>query len=279
MTNRMPAVLFVAEGNIADNLFQYFAAEIVKKIYEYDEVKLTFQVDLEANMFVDNEKFKMMVARYMQGDTIPIDATRNILLMGSFQRSEIFEYERDHLLSLFRADNESYVNRTVQIKNIVNYQSKLSVQPQETDLTLHIRLGDSPLYDPEYLTTLIKSIPHQRLLIVHQGTWEGEYKHAFDELNPTWIHGTVGDDFDFLMRSHHCITTSPFSWMAAFLGQGKEIHIPYNDFYGGKEGSNQNLDEFNMNCKVYYDAVYWTPTSKGTPANPESSSKDATESA
>ena len=125
MTNRMPAVLFVAEGNIADNLFQYFAAEIVKKIYEYDEVKLTFQVDLEANMFVDNEKFKMMVARYMQGDTIPIDTTRPILLMGSFQRSEIFEYERDHLLSLFRADNESYVNRTVQIKNIVNYKTKL----------------------------------------------------------------------------------------------------------------------------------------------------------
>lgn len=277
----MPSVLFVAEGHIADNLFQYFSAEIVKKIYGYDEVKLTFQVDLEANMFVDNEKFKMMVARYMQGDTIPIDTTRNILLMGSFQRSEIFEYERDHLLSLFHKDNETYVNRTVRVKNIVNYQSKLNVQPQDTDLTLYIRLSDSPLYDPAYLTTLIKSIPHQRLFIVHQGTTEGEteYKQPFDELHPTWIHGTVGDDFDFLMRSQHCITTSPFSWMAAFLGQGKEIHIPYNDFYGGKEGNHQNLDEFNMNCKVYYDAVYWTPTSKETPANLESSSKDGTESA
>lgn len=159
----MPAVLFVAEGNIADNLFQYFAAEIVKKIYGYDEVKLTFQVDLEANMFMDNEKFKMMVARYMQGDPIPIDTTRPILLMGSFQRSEIFEYERDYVLSLFHKDNQSYVNRTVQIKNIVNYQSKLAIQPQETDLTLHIRLGDSPLYDPEYLTSLIKSIPHHNI--------------------------------------------------------------------------------------------------------------------
>jgi hypothetical protein len=49
--------------------------------------------------------------------------------------------------------------------------------------------------------------------------------------------------------------------MAAFLGDPKEVHIPYNTYYGGFEGFEQSLAEFDdTTCKMYYDVNYWIPT-------------------
>lgn len=274
-------VSFTAEGPLGDNLFQYFAAEIIKKIYGYDEVQLTLHINLEFNLVIDDEKFKTIVTRYMEGDLVPLDTTRNILLMGFFQRSEIFEFEREHLLSLFHKDNEHYINRNVRIKNIVTYRPKQLVEIKEDDLTLHLPWNTvrAQLYDPEFLKGIIKSIPYQRLFIVHDGeVEEREYHRHFDELHPTWIHGNLGDDVDFLMRSSRLITSaSPLSWMAAFLGNAKHVYLPYNHHYGGKDGHGQNLAEFNSSCIVYHDTVYWTPISKDTPANPEPSSTGTSE--
>jgi hypothetical protein len=55
------------------------------------------------------------------------------------------------------------------------------------------------------------------------------------------------------------------SWLAAYLGNAEEVHIPYNSFYGGAEGYEQNLADFNEKCKVYRDLTYWTPTTPFTP--------------
>lgn len=274
-----PTVYFFTEGQLGNNLFQYFAAELIKKIYGYEEAKITLTINLEFNLVIDDEKFKTIITRYMEGNPVPLDTTRDILLMGFFQRSEIFEYERDYLLSLWNSDNTHYVNRNVQIKNIVNYQTKHTMEPTPRDLTLHLRLGDfattgvltqnaptSQIYDPAYLKALIQSIPHERLFIVHQKPkedWEKEYEQHFDELNPIWIHGNLGDDFDFLMRSPTLITSaSTLCWMAAFLGKGTSIHIPYNHAHGGKEGTGQNLDEYSLDCKVYYDVPTYTNACK-----------------
>jgi hypothetical protein len=52
------------------------------------------------------------------------------------------------------------------------------------------------------------------------------------------------------------------AWMAAFLGEGTQIHIPYNTYYGGFEGYEQSLAEFDdEKCKMYYDVEYWLPKS------------------
>ena len=271
-------VSFTAEGPLGNNLFQYFAAEIIKKIYGYDEVQLTLPINLEFNLVIDDEKFKTIVTRYMEGDVVPLDTSRNILLMGFFQRSEILEFEREYLRSLFHKDNEHYINRTVRIKNIVQYVSKHTVQPQGDELTLHLSSNTGQLYDPAFLKGIIKSIPHTRLFIVHEDDHR-EYHRHFDELGATWIHGSLGDDIDFLMRSPRIITSaSPVSWMAAFLGHAQHIYIPYNHHYGVKDGHGQSLAEYSPACIVYYDTAYWT-TEKETPANPEPSATDASETA
>jgi hypothetical protein len=267
----MKTVYFYIQGQFGNNLFQYFAAEIIKKIYNYDEVKPTFHINLEFNTVVDDVTFKDIITKHINGDKYELNTRRDILMMGFFQRSEIFKFERDHILSLFNADNNNHISNRIQIGNIVKYKTKLTIEPTENDLTLHIRCGDfwdheknrSQIYHPDTLKRIIQQIKYDKLYIVASPPtfdWEKTYYAQFDELNPIWINGNLGDDFDFLMRSKKLLTSaSTYAWMAAYLGNADEIHIPYNSYYGGSEGTEQSLAEFNDKCHVYYDVDYWLP--------------------
>jgi hypothetical protein len=268
----MRTVYFFIQGQFGNNLFQYFAAEIIRKIYGYDEVKPTFTLNLEFNNVIDDVKFKQIITRYMNGDHVELDGRRDILLLGYFQRSEILKFERNYVRNLFRAENMNHISNRIQIGNIVKYVSKHTEQPGDNDLVLHLRCGDfwdhvknrSQMFHPDFLKPLIQSINYNKLYIVYNPAdfeWERDYYKQFDELNPVWIHGNLGDDFDFLLKAKKIITSaSTMSWMAAYLGQAKEIHIPYNSYYGGVESCEQSLADFNDNCKVYYNAEYWIPT-------------------
>jgi len=269
----MKTVYFFIQGQFGNNLFQYFAAELLKKIYGYDKVVPTFQINLEFNTIVDDVKFIEIIRKHIAGEKYELDTRRDILMMGYFQRSEIFRMERDYFLSLFNAENMNHISNRIQIGNIVKYQTKHTIQPTENDLTLHLRCGDfwdhenkrSQIYHPTHLKNIIQSIPHDKLYIVANKPdfdWEKEYYKEFDELNPVWINGNLGDDFDFLMKSNKIIlSASTMSYMAAFLGQADEIHIPYNTFYGGVEEYGQSLADFSDKCRVYHDIGYWYPNS------------------
>lgn len=264
-------VYFLVQGQFGNNLFQYFAAQIMKKIYNYDEVKPTFQINLEFNHVIDDEKFKYIYNAYMKGETIQLDLRKDILMMGFFQRSDILKYEREFIKSLFNSDNMDHISNRIQIGNIVKYNSKHTVQPTHKDLTIHLRCGDfweheknrSQIFDPEDLKKVIATIPYETLYIVRNTPdfdWEKEYYSKFDDLNPVWINGNLGDDFDFLLKSSKImVSASTMSYMAAFLGDAEEVHIPYNLYYGGEEGYDQSLAEFNDKCKVYYSVDYWMP--------------------
>jgi hypothetical protein len=267
----MKTVYFFVQGQFANHLFQYFAAEIIKKIFGYDEVKPTFHMNLDFFTIIDDTTFKEIITQHIQGITPSLDTRRDILMTGFFQRSEIFKHEYDYLRSLFHSDNMNHISNRVQIGNIVKYQSKHNVQPTENDLTLHLRCGDfwdheknrSQIFDPESLKEIIRSIPHQTLYIVRNKPdfdWENRYYEQFNDLQPVWINGNMADDFDFLMRSKKLITSaSTYSYMAAYLGNANEIHIPYNAYYGGFDSTEQSLADFNDKCKVYYNVNYWFP--------------------
>jgi Glycosyl transferase family 11 len=264
-------VYFFIQGQFGNNLFQYFAAEIIKKIYGYDEVKPTFTMNYEFNNVIDDQKFKEIITKYMNGENMEIDYRKDILMIGFFQRSEIFKYEREYVHSLFNENNMNNISNRIKIGNIVKYKSKLEVVPGEKDLTIHLRCGDfwdheknrSQIFDPDDLKKLIKSLEYEKLFIVSYPAdfeWEKEYHKQFEELNPTWINGNMGDNFDFLMKSNKIITSaSTFSYMAAYLGNANEIHIPYNSYYGGINGYEQSLADFNDKCVVHYDMKYWSP--------------------
>ena len=270
-------VHFLIQGSFGNNLFQYFAAELMKKIYGYEAVKPCFQMQMDFQQVIDDEKFKAIMLAYLQGHPIQLDVRKDILLVGFYQRSEIFTAERDFVRSLFNAENMNHISNRIQIGNIVKYQSKQLLQPTANDLTLHLQCGElwdharnrSQIFDPAQIKEIVKSIPHEKLYIVSEKPahdWEKEYYDHFEELNPVWIRGNLGDEFDFLLKSPRIITSAcTMSWLAAYLGNAEEVHIPYNTFYGGAEGYEQSLAEFNEKCKVYRDLTYWTPTTSFTP--------------
>lgn len=273
----MKSVKFLVQGQFGNNLFQYFASEIIKKIYGYDEVKPTFEINLEFNTVIDDFKFKRIITAYLAGDKVEIDTSKDILLIGFFQRSEIFLKERDYLRSLFVEDNENNISNRIKISNIIKYKTKHTVEPTENDLVLHVRLAGtfqwadfidmenktSQLYEPENVKEIIKGIKYDKLYIVcntPKADWEKEYISEFDDLNPIVITGLLGDDFDFMLKAKKLVTSaSTMSWMAAFLGNADEVHIPYNKYYGGFESNSQSLAESGPNAKVYQDMTYWFP--------------------
>jgi hypothetical protein len=273
----MKTVKFLVQGQFGNNLFQYFASEIIKKIYGYDEVKPTFEINLEFNTVIDDFKFKRIISAYLNGDKVEIDTSKDILMFGFFQRSEIFLKERDFIRSLFVEDNTSNISNRIKISNIIKYKSKHTIEPTENDLVMHVRLAGafkwadfidmenktSQLYEPEKLKEIIRSIKYDKLYIVcntPKADWEKEYLSEFDDLNPTIVTGVLGDDFDFMLKAKKFITSaSTMSWMAGLLGNASEVHIPYNTYYGGFESHSQSLAECGSNSKVYNDMTYWFP--------------------
>ena len=265
----MKTVYFLVQGQFGNNLFQYFAAEIIKKIYGYEEVKPTFQINLEFNTIIEDDKFKRIIDAYMNGSKYEIDTSKDILMMGFFQRSEIFLFERDYIRSLFNEENMNNISNRIKIGNIVKYKTKHTIEPQENDLVMHVHLDDfidvenkkSQLYSPDDLKNIIKDIPHKTLYIVcsdPKADWEKEYLNNFNNLNPIFISGLLGDDFDFLLKAKKLITSaSTMSWIASFLGNA-ETHIPYNTFYGGYEGNGQSLAICSDSSKIY-NITYWFP--------------------
>lgn len=267
----MKTVHFLVQGQFGNNFFQYLAAEIIKKIYGYDQVAPTFYINLEFNTVLDDAAYKRIILSHMSGQVLPIDTSKDILLMGFFQRSEILIYERDFIKSLFTESNMNNISNRIKIGNIVKYKSNHTIVPTENDLTLHLRCEffwdhvnrRSQIYDPEGLKEIIASIPHDKLYIVYVPPtveWEKEYYKQFDSLNPIWISGNLGDDFDFLMKSKKLITSaSTMCYLAAYFGNADEIHMPYNSYYGGENGDGQHLTGFNDKCKMYYSIDYWYP--------------------
>jgi hypothetical protein len=273
----MKTVKFLVQGQFGNNLFQYFASEIIKKIYGYDEVKPTFEINLEFNTVIDDFKFKRIINAYLNGDKIEIDTSKDILMFGFFQRSEIFLKERDFIRSLFVEDNMNNISNRIKIGNIVKYKSKHIIEPTEDDLVLHIRLAGafqwadfidmenktSQLYDPKRLKEIIRDIKYDKLYIVcntPKAEWEQEYLSEFNDLNATIITGLLGDDFDFMLKAKKIITSaSTMSWMAAFLGNANEIHIPYNTYYGGFESNSQSLAECSNTSTVHHNMAFWFP--------------------
>jgi hypothetical protein len=274
----MKTVKFLVQGQFGNNLFQYFASEIIKKIYDYDEVKPTFEINLEFNTVIDDTKFKRIINAYLNGQKLEIDTSKDILMYGFFQRSEIFLKEREYIRSLFVEDNMNNISNRIKIGNIIKYKSKHTIEPTENDLVLHIRLAGafewadfidmenktSQLYEPEKVKEIIKGIKYDKLYIVcntPKADWEKEYLSEFNDLNPIIISGVLGDDFDFMLKAKKFITSaSTMSWMAALLGNANEIHIPYNSYYGGFNSNSQSLAECGYNSKIYEGMTYWFPS-------------------
>lgn len=268
-------VYFCSHGRFTNNLFQYFAAQIVKKILNYDTVVLDISNSntLKNTCYIiDDAKFKQILDdKFLQ----KIDTSKNIYLNGYFQRSEIFKHYREYIKSLIHENNLDRfgISYNYRICELI-LPLKNSNTPSKSDLVVHIRLddfiGDLQIFDPSSLKEIISKIQYDELYIVCdklKQDWEYKYIANFLDLQPILIQGSLLEDFNFMRRANKIlVSASTLSWMAAFLSDAEEVHIPYNTFHGGFEGNGQSLADFDLPlnsskdwkqvCSVYRNVKY-----------------------
>jgi hypothetical protein len=237
-------VYFLVKGSFGDNLFQYFAAEIIKKIYHYEDVKPTFHINLEFNTVINDEQYTEITLSHMSGQHIEINTSRPILLMGQFQQSDILEFEMEYLKGLYNEDNQHRISNRIKICNIVKYKTKCLLKPGKNDITLHLDFSYKS-YDIQKIKHIIRSTPHSILFVIVTKTSESsessesdeknnEYSKELEEFKPFYFSGNLGDEFDFMLHSPTLITSaSSMSYMAGYLGNANAIHLFYKEKLGG----------------------------------------------
>ena len=143
-------------------------------MYNCESVHPTFHINLD-NTVINDDKFKHIITAYEQGFIPSLDPSKDILMMGFFQRSEIFRLEKDYVKSLFTLENTNHISNRITICNILKYKSQHTHVPKDSDLTLHLRCGDfwrhetneSEIFHPDALKAIIRDIPHDNLYIVY----------------------------------------------------------------------------------------------------------------
>lgn len=263
-------IYFTNSGRFANNLFQYFAAQIIKKIFRCREVK--YVPSSPQNCYIiDDINFKKIIHNYINLQNknsylLPknFGIHKDIHMDGFFQRSEIFEYLRDYIKDLYNIENKDFINDKYRICDSI-----LPINPLggSNDLVVHIRLDDfihsghnSQIFNPIQVKNIIKSISYDKLYIVCDRLrydWEKRYMSNFEDLNPIHVSSSLLQDFSRLKNSNKIlISASTLSWIAAYLGEASEIHIPYNSYHGGYEGNGPNLGSFSDKCILYTDMEY-----------------------
>jgi hypothetical protein len=253
-------VCYKTVGRFANNLFQYFASQIIRKLFDYNEVKIS-QYNPGNCLYIDNAKFKEICELYMQGKSYNISGFQNIYMDGFFQRSEIYLHYKDYIMSLFTESNTHKINESFSIRDIVLYNTK-HIIPTENDLVIHLRLDDFRLtkevFEPNELIDILKTISFKNLYIICDTVkqqWEQDYINNFKEFNPIILSGNILDDFKLMTTCRRLlISASTYSWMASYLNMNlTELYIPYNR----RHGDDQNLTEPNNGVvKIYRDIKY-----------------------
>jgi len=257
-------VWFCPWGRTGNNIVQYCAAEVIRHIFQFDNVQ-----KIEGNprnmLEIRDDKYKEIVENYMKYPSEYLECDRDIYLYGFFQYSSILVYLRPQLLSLFHESNHTNISHdNYTISQIISH--KINNIITNEDVVIHLRLDDyihdnNPphIFDKEKLGELIDMLTFKKLYIVCdelRTEWEKKYVEYFKQkYNTILLSGSLLDDFTILRKAKRLITSpSTFCWIAAFLGEGEEVIIPYSDFYKG----GQTLKECHEHSKVYYGIPFTT---------------------
>lgn len=253
-------VYFVTNGRFGNNIFQYIAAELIRKKYNLGKVQYIQHMPVSNSNFIviSDESF----IKQMTNDDAPqLDTTKGVFIMdGYFQRSDILKNHRSYILSLFNASNCNYINSKYRVCDIAKHIGKQYAEyDPDQDIVMHFRLDDfrthvlGGLFRPEDLKRILESIQYRRLIIVCdtlKEDWEKEYMSHFADLKPFYTSGTMLDDWVFLRNAKRLILSqSTFAWTAAFLGNATELHIPQHPKMGPH--THFYLGCFTDSCKIY----------------------------
>ena len=256
-------VWFHPRGRTGNNIFQYMAAEVIKHIYNFDVVRMAPSIPSHCHVIADQE-YRSICNDYLACPRVLSTPHTNIALNGYFQHSPILLALRPIIRPLFNPFNMIQLNDSYKV---CDFSEKNTIHQHYHDknaLVLHLRLDDfihldnpPEIFDNTKLGDILDKLTFSRLYIVCdvlRADWERKYVQYFMDRYPaTLVTGSMLDDFHFMKNSNRLFTSpSTFSWLAAYLGDASEVHIPYSNYH--KE--NQVLAECHDHCIVHYDIPF-----------------------
>jgi hypothetical protein len=233
-------------GRFGNNLFQYFAAKIIEKIYGIENKSHCGNVKT-----LDDNQWEELCLYYMENNTPMEQDCDTFHLHGFFQISNVFNYFRDFLKELVEND-----------PTLTHLKCDLKEYPGNNDVVIHIRLDDymheyhnTEIIHPSYFTNILDNLVYDKLYIVSdhiRHEYEHRYIKYFEKYNYIHITGTHIEDFNFIRNSNRIISSSStFCWIAAFLSNAEEIHVPHVPGHG--HAKMQKIGT----CSKIYEVTYY----------------------
>jgi hypothetical protein len=238
---RMRTLYLFSHWQTGNSTIQLAVAALIMDIYGFDTIKKMYHgylANIQMRVFTDANWDATSDFMLQGDDPFYFRETDNLILQGYFQNSNPLVSQRAKILGLF-ADSRLHFpisQSGATIKDLLEAPAPL--QLRDTDIVLHIRLGDYRaarlVADPAPQLAILRAVKPPRLIIVCQKPKtdaERNYLRLFEEFQPIFQHGTELEDFATLRSAKRIIlTNSSFSWSAAWLGNANERWIPEPTF-------------------------------------------------
>lgn len=217
------------KGGMGNQMFQYAIGRIIAEAKGHkleianpdNRQELFNQFPFVNTAGVDGKEVRdntMAIAHDLQH--MDVDAAINhgghVFLHGYWQKYHYYEKHRDKLRQWFSYDDSQHE------------------KPKETDLVLHIRLGDQlrpePIGLPETAETyveLLKKIPHERCVLISDAPDDPWIECVRKYPTVSVRKGSQMEDFTMLKYAKRAIISqSTFAWWATFLGEPTRVYAP-----------------------------------------------------
>lgn len=237
-------------GRLGNNMIQYSLARYIaeNKGYElsYNEIGSTsaremFSLFKETNRHISGQKIieNTLTIGYDSVDNnvqkYDIDSILNhnggIEMKGFFQKYNLFFDHEDIIKSYFLYDTEG-------LKNSKHY-----------DVVIHIRLGDyvklNHFIHPDRLYNLYKNLGFSSALIISDSPDHYLLNKFLQDNTCTVQCNSILQDLHYMSTSKNIIISqSTFSWWGSYLGNEKNIYVPYgdNEYPWPYEPKNDDID-------------------------------------
>lgn len=244
-------------GRFGNQMFSYLTSKLISHKFGHKYIS-SENVNLSDFMLINEENIKDL----LDGK---INAQKNILLSGFFQKSEYFvEYRKELLDLVYNSDDDYFIlnKKKCYIKDyIVNSTHKININ--KNDLVISLRLDDfiqnpcktTDIIPPQYYIDILNNMDvNSNVYIVCDKIkydWEFKYVDFFKKWNPILIQEDLKHDIA-LMRDCNILihSNSTLCWIISFLSNKEKRIIPFTPKIFMNQ--NQKLEKIEQNDILNY---------------------------
>lgn len=225
-------------GRFGNQLFRYVTSKLFTALFGHKYISRE-TVPPDSDFIIVNET---NINECIQNKDLV--SSKNIVLQGFFQKSDLFVNHRKQIIELiFNSNNDDYwcvnSNKYYVKEYLINSKHKTIFKPE--DVFVSLRLDDfiqypcktSDIIPPQYYIDILENmkLKNEKVYIICDKVklgWEFKYIEFFKKWNPILIQDSLTNDIALMRDSNVLIhSNSSLCWMISFLSEKTKRFIPY----------------------------------------------------